>query len=74
MTRPQAVRRATCAAPSVVFRHLRILGGLATLALLAACSSGGPQISATQEAAQYAARAELSEPARVAQCLVRLQS
>jgi soluble lytic murein transglycosylase-like protein len=58
MTRPQAVRRATCAAPSVVFRHLRILGGLATLALLAACSSGGPQISATQEAAQYAARAK----------------
>jgi soluble lytic murein transglycosylase-like protein len=40
------------------FRRLRLAGGLAALALLAACSGSGPKVSATQEAAQYAARAK----------------
>jgi hypothetical protein len=59
MTCSHAHRRmaASVTIPGDLFRKLRILGGLATLALLAACSSRAPQISATQEAAQYAARA-----------------
>ena len=41
-------------------RRVRFAGGLAALALLSACAGGGPKVSATQEAAQYAARAQHS--------------
>ena len=52
---------AAAAHKSLPFRpRLRLAGGCITLALLSACASHGPRMAATQEAAQYAARAKRS--------------
>ena len=53
----EACRRMT-SRPTPAITILRALACLATIALLAACSSGRPNISPMQEANDYAARAK----------------
>ncbi len=53
LTAQPAPGRARCGTLS----RLRLLGAAGTLALLSACASHAPQLSETQEAAQYAAHA-----------------